>query len=165
MRVTPWKMADSGQVETAAVVAAIRASLARLTGGPRLTAVMARSVLKNWVEVPKTGVLIAKAPGGRVHGVLVMRKEPDPDAVRVVYICGQPPRSGAGAALLAELVTVSRKRGMKEIRARCNPDDPSHLGFFLDQGNFAAVGPPVQGSSMLELEVRRVLMEEPSETS
>ena len=132
MKVESWKWSEAGEVEQAEVVALFRQGLAAQRPPDERTAVAARALLAEWLAVPRTGVLIARAQGRRLVGLIVFRNEPP--SVRILFICAREPRKGVGTALVRALAELAAGHGSAELRAGYSERDERASGFYRKLG-------------------------------
>ncbi|RME74717.1 MAG: GNAT family N-acetyltransferase [Planctomycetota bacterium] len=144
VRVVAWKRERAGELEVAAVVACLRASLLHRRPPERVTAVRARAMLEDWLAVPRTGVLLARRPGKEPDGLAVIRMQPP--AVRIVYLGVREPRQGIATALLDAVRAVAERRPeTRELRVEIDPADPAQHGFFVERHGFEDVSEQPHG--------------------
>jgi GNAT superfamily N-acetyltransferase len=141
-----WKPPWAGEVEFAAVVALFRHGLAAKTPPEERTAVGARALFGEIVGVPKTGVLVARVPGGGIEGLLILRNEPP--GARIVFVAVREPRKGTGTALVEALRAVAVQKKVGDLRATVPAMDARARKFFEKLGFRPAEGGAASGDTV-----------------
>ncbi|MHC4393209.1 MAG: hypothetical protein ACYS22_18100, partial [Planctomycetota bacterium] len=119
LTIAKWSPDAAPELERAAIVGLIRLSLASMDIGSK-TAVWTRNRLEKWLKEPKTGALVARARGGQVDGLLIVRRERG--AVRVVFMCVREARKGCGTFLIDTATELAKRQALPELRTVLNPN-------------------------------------------
>lgn len=142
VHISSWVMAKAGEVEVAAAVALVRATMQEKTPSERLSAARTKALLKQWFEVERTGALVARTRERELHGICVLRNEPP--TVRILYVGARPARHGVGSLLVERVEQVAARHGIDDLRVIINPEDPVQAAFFCDALGFEVEGDPVE---------------------
>ncbi|MFC1705856.1 GNAT family N-acetyltransferase [Planctomycetota bacterium] len=142
MPIIPWKLNSATKADAATFMGVFRNGLENLMpiDYRHKNALAARTMIEEMTAVPKTAILIDRAPNSsESHGIVVIRNAPP--ILQILFLCVQSEvwRKGHGTQLVKAVQALGEKHGLSEIRIKYCPKDERAAEFVASAG-FSVVG-------------------------